>query len=187
MADSASTLRRRPSGRPSSTRINTQLGNTAWQLPPGQVTGVTLAQAIAAVVIDNSAVGHLRMTRADSATQVTLGLESVSVHTLTRYAAASTDNVFTESEWLAGNDERWSRKSQFPATSAQHYKGFAIPATEASLTSIQQIGNPFDERDSYMPQVGDADVLVDINGEAHKTYIGQAPDFGGFAVEYTLR
>ena len=107
-------------------RINTQLGNTAWQLPPGQVTGVTLAQAIAAVVIDNSAVGHLRMTRADSATQVTLGLESVSVHTLTRNAAASTDNVFTESEWLAGNTSM-VEEIAFPATSAQHYKGFASP------------------------------------------------------------
>ena len=55
------------------------------------------------------------------------------------------------------------------------------------MTSIQQVGNPFDERDSYLPRVGDADVLVDISGEAHKTYIGMSPDFGGFSIDYTLR
>ena len=167
-------------------RITAELGQADWQNASPGGTGVTLAQAIAAVVIDNTAVDHIRMSRADSATQVTLGLESVAVHTMTRYAAASPDNVFSNAEWLAGNTSD-TAEIEFPATTAAHFKGFAIPATEASLTSIQQIGNPFDERDSYLPQVGDADVLVDIGGQAHKTYIAMASDFGGFAVDYTLR
>ena len=119
-------------------------------------------------------------------TQATYGLESVSVHTLTRYAASSPNNVFTESEWLAGNTSMTAAIT-FPATSANHFKGFAIPASEASLTSIQQVGNPFDERGSYLPAVGDADILADIGGESHKTYIGQSAEFGGFAVDYELR
>ena len=119
-------------------------------------------------------------------TTATYKLESVAVHTLTRYAASSANNVFTESEWLAGNTSM-DEEIEFPATAAQHYKGFAIPASEASLTVIQQVGNPFNERASYLPALGTADVLVDISGESHKTYIGSFPEFAGAAVMFDLR
>ena len=167
-------------------RIDTALGQVVWKQGSGVNTGITLADALAAVMIDAAPVDHHRLTRIETATDVTIGLESTSVHTLTRYAAPSADDIFTESEWLAGATSM-NNMIQFPATSSQHYKGFAIPASEASLVTIQQVGNPFDERDSFEPLVSQADRLIDISGEAHKTYIGQSPDFGGFAVDYVLR
>ena len=168
-------------------RINDALGSTTWQQDSGTVTGITLAQAIAAVVIDNMEVDHLRLNRAVSATQVRIGLEAVSVHTMTRYAAASADSAFTESEWLAGNTSA-DEDIVFPATAFQHHKGFAIPASEASLTDIRVKGSPFNTRASYSPAVGAADVLIDIGGESHKTYIQGSPDFPlASATTYTLR
>ena len=166
--------------------INTELGQNDWQNATVGGSGITLAQALAALQVDQTPVGHLRVGLIKTLTQATYGLESVAVHTLTRYAAASANNVFTEAEWLAGNTSDTAAIT-FPATSANHFKGFAIPASEASLSSIQQVGNPFDERGSFLPAVGDADVLVDIGSESHKTYIAQALDFGGFAVDYELR
>ena len=167
--------------------INDNLGQTDWQNATVGGSGITLAQALAALQVDQTPVGHLRVSLTKTLTQATYGLESVSVHTLTRYAAVIADNMNpTEGEWLAGNTSTTSAIT-FPATSAQHYKGFAIPASEASLTGIQQVGNPFDERVNYLPAIGDADILADIGGESHKTYIGQSQDYGGFAVDYELR
>ena len=121
-------------------------------------------------------------------TQATYGLESVTHRTrLTRYAAFSLDNVFTESEWLAGMTPANTEVIEFPVTTAQHYKGFAIPASVTSLTVIQQVGNVFNGRSSYLPAVGAADVLVDIGSESHKTYIGSYPEFAGAAVMFELR
>ena len=42
-------------------RINSALGGPTWQQGAGQVTGVTLAQALAAIMIDNTAVDHIRL------------------------------------------------------------------------------------------------------------------------------
>ena len=105
---------------------------------------------------------------------------------MTRYAAFSVDNMFSEAEWLAGSTST-TGVIEFPATTAQHFKGFAIPASEASLTTIQQVGNPFNERSSYLPAVGAADVLADIGGESHKTYISSYANFAGAAQMFELR
>ena len=166
--------------------INTNLGQTDWQNATVGGSGITLAQALAALEVDQTAIGNLRLALTKDATTATYGLESTATHAMTRYAASSPDNVFTESEWLAGHTSM-VEEIEFPATNAQHYKGFAIPASETSLTVIQQVGNPFNERGSYVPAVGSADVLVDINGESHKTYIGSFPEFAGAAVDFQLR
>ena len=170
-------------------RIDDAIGNTSWQAPGAGGTGITLAQALAGIRIDGTPVDHIRLTLDTSnPARVTIGLESVAVHTQTRYAAYRiADRMFTESDWLNNSNTSTTSLITFPQTTANHYKGFAIPASEASLTSIQQVGNPFDERSNFLPAVGDADVLVDIGGESHKTYIGQSQDFGGFAVDYELR
>ena len=91
----------------------------------------------------------------------------------TRYAASSPDANFSEAEWLAGNTSTMAA-IVFPAVSTVHRRGFAIPATEASLTDIRVQGSPFNERASYAPAVGAADVLQDISGVSHKTYIRTA-------------
>ena len=169
-------------------RITDALGSATWQQGAGQVTGVTLAQALAAVQISDTPVDHIRLTvDRTNANRITISLESVSVHVQTRYAAWSPDDDFTEMEWEDNSNTSETAEITFPETIENHYKGFAIPASEASLTSIMQVGNPFDERDAFAPAVGDADVLVDINGVAHKTYIALAPDFSGPAVMYELR
>ena len=166
--------------------INDNLGQTDWQNATVGGSGITLAQALAALSVDNTPIGHLRVGLTKTLTTATYGLESTAVHTMTRYAAASANNVFTLAEWLAGNTST-DEEISFPATSAQHYKGFAIPASETSLTVIQQVGNPFNERASYLPAVGDADELVDISGESHKTYIGSYANFASAAQMFTLR
>ena len=166
--------------------INDDLGQNDWQNATVGGSGITLAQALAALQVDQTPVGHLRVSLAKTATQATYGLESVASHTLTRYAAFSLDNIFTESEWLAGNTSD-TEVIEFPVTTAQHYKGFAIPASVTSLTVIQQVGNVFNGRSSYLPAVGAADVLVDIGSESHKTYIGSYPEFAGAAVMFELR
>ena len=167
--------------------INTELGQNDWQNATGRRhrhhAGAGAGGATRWIKRPSGTFGCRSSRRL---TLATYGLESVAVHTLTRYAAASANNVFTEAEWLAGNTSDTAAIT-FPATSANHFKGFAIPASEVSLTSIQQVGNPFDERGSFLPAVGDADVLVDIGSESHKTYIAQSLDFGGFAVDYELR
>ena len=168
-------------------RMNDAVGNVNWQIPGSGGTGVTLAQVLAAVAIDATEVDHIRMSRAVSATQVTLGLESVAVHTLTRYAAASADTAFTNTEWQSGNTST-DEDIVFPATAISHHKGFAIPASEASLTDIRVKGSPFNTRNSFAPAVGVADVLADIGGVAHKTYINGSQDFPLLAATtYTLR
>ena len=166
--------------------INSALGQTDWQNATVGGSGITLAQMFAALDFNATPVGSVRMTLDKTATLATYGLESVSVHTLTRYAASSPDNAFSENEWLAGNTSM-TEDIEFPATTAAHYKGFAIPASEVSLTVIQQTGNPFNERANYLPAIGGADVLVDIGGESHKTYIGSYPEFAGAAVMFDLR
>ena len=171
--------------------INTNLGNTDWQQPPGMTTGATLAQALAAIMIDDTPVDthRLALDRSDP-TQLTIGLEATHAHDLTRYAAASPDMDFTELEWLGSVAGSISTNNMivFPATTAQHYKGFATPADQASLTSIMEDGSPFDERGSYAPDVGVADMLRDIDGMAHKTYIGKFPNFAHAApVTFILR
>ena len=159
--------------------INTQLGQTDWQNATVGGSGITLAQALAALQVDQTPVGHLRVSLDKTLTQATYGLESVAAHTMTRYAAVlPVVGVPSEADWLAGNTST-VEEIEFPATTAQHKKGFAIPASETSLTVIQQVGNPFDERGSYLPAVGDADILVDIGGESHKTYIGSYPEIRG--------
>ena len=104
----------------------------------------------------------------------------------TRYAAFSPDNTFSEAEWLAGNTSTGEQIS-FPVTTVAHFKGFAIPATEASLTVIQQVGNAFNSRASYSPAVGDTDVLQDIDGVSHKIYVAVAQDFAGASEDFILR
>ena len=47
--------------------------------------------------------------------------------------------MFSAGEWLAGNTSD-TETIEFPATTVQHYKGFAIPASVTSLTVIQQVG-----------------------------------------------
>lgn len=118
--------------------------------------------------------------------RIRLGVQAPPVGTHTRYAAFSPDNMFSEAEWLAGNTAT-GEQITFPVTAAAHYKGFAIPATEASLTVIQQVGNAFNSRDSYTPAVGAADVLQDIDGVSHKVYIGVGQDFPGAAEDFILR
>lgn len=167
-------------------RINDELGDTTWQQGGGTTTGITLAQAIAAVLIDDTPVDHIRLNRVATATSVTLGLEAVSAHSMTRFAASSPDATFTESEWTGGNTST-DETIQFPATSSQHYKGFAIPASEAALTDIRVVGSPFSSRQRYTPAVGGSPVLTTINGEAYQTYILMTPDFGGPALNYQLR
>ena len=87
-----------------------------------------------------------------------------------RYAAASPDAIFTNAEWLAGNTSM-TGVVVFPSVADAHRRGFAIPATETSLADIRVQGSPFNERNSYAPAVGDPDVLQDIDGVSHKTYI----------------
>ena len=108
------------------------------------------------------------------------------VGTHTRYAAASPDAVFSEAEWLAGSTSE-SDSITFPTTTSAHIKGFAIPADQPSLTVIQQVGNQFNERADYNPAVGDADVLQDIGGVSHKTYIKTSADFGGSGENFNIR
>ena len=172
-------------------RVNDQLGDVTWQGGGGGGTGITLAQAIAAVLIDDTAADQFRLTRTDSATSVTIGIELAQAHVLTRYAASSADAAFSEAEWLAGNTSE-TDIIEFPATAAQHHKGFAIPASESSLTDIRAVSamgavSAFNSRGSYEPAVGDPDVLVDIGGESHKTYIKPSLDFGGAARNFRLR
>ena len=95
-------------------------------------SGITLAQALAALQVDMTPVGHLRVGLTKTLTQATYGLESVAAHTLTRYAAFSPDSVFSESEWLAGNTSE-VENIIFPSVATQHRRGFAIPSSEASL------------------------------------------------------
>lgn len=171
-------------------RINTALGGPAWQQPAGMTTGVTLAQALAAIMVDDTPVDHIHLTidRSNPA-QVTIGLASVAAQTHTRYASFTTNVLatsLTEMEWLAGETSE-TETIMFPRTTANHKKGFAIPATAASLTDIRVVGSPFNSRNSYNPAVGAADVLLDIGGEAHKTYVQIAPDFGGPSATYQLR
>ena len=94
----------------------------------------------------------------------------------TRYAAASADVMFTEAEWLAGATSP-SGVIVFPAVAFGHTKGFAIPADQNSLADIRVEGSAFNTRGSYNPDFGDPDVLTDINGVMHKTYIAKAPDY----------
>ena len=167
--------------------VNAQLGQTDWQNATVGGSGITLAQALAALAVDQTPVGHLRVSLTKTLTQATYGLESVAVHTLTRYAAVlPVSGVPSEADWLAGNTSD-TETIEFPATTAQHKKGFAIPASVTSLTAIQQVGNPFNERASYLPALGASDELVDIGGESHKTYIGSYPEFAGAAIMFELR
>ena len=167
--------------------INNNLGQTDWQNATQGGSGITLAQALAAFMIDETPIDTHRLdVDRSNPTQITIGLTHTGAGDQRRYAAPSADNMFSESEWLAGMTSM-NDMIRFPSTSAQHYKGFAVPTGHASLTSIQQVGNPFDERGSFLPALGDSDVLANIGGESHKIYIGQAPDFGGFAVDYVLR
>lgn len=109
----------------------------------------------------------------DVAGQVTISLSGGGVPTPgthTRYAAASMNNVFTEPEWLAGNQSTGER-IVYPAQSDPHYRGFAIPATETSLMLIEQEGSGLNSRGSYRPALNEDDVLQDIGGVSHKTYI----------------
>ena len=154
--------------------INTNLGNTDWQQPPGMTTGATLAQALAAIMIDDTPVDthRLALDRTDP-TQLTIGLEATHAHDETRYAAASLDPVFTTAEWLAGMTSQ-NNMIVFPITNTQHRRGFATPSSESSLIDIRVVGSPFNERGSYTPAVGAADVLVDISGASHKTYARNA-------------
>ena len=127
--------------------------------------------------VDRTPIDGLRLALDEStAGQLTIRLERAQAHAETRYAAASADAVFTEAEWLAGNTSMTDSVT-FPNTAIQHHKGFAIPANEASLTDIRVQGSPFGSRASYLPAVGDPDVLQDIGGVSHKTYIQIAPDF----------
>ena len=58
--------------------INSALGNTSWQQGGGgSVTGITLAQAIAAVLVDGAAASGIELTRTATATTVTIGLQAV--------------------------------------------------------------------------------------------------------------
>lgn len=118
--------------------------------------------------------------------RIRLNVQAPPVGTHTRYAAFSADNAFSEAEWLAGNTSTTERIT-FPATTDTHYKGFAIPADETSLTVIQQVGNAFNERDSYLPAVGAADVIQEIDGVNHKTYIAETANFASAAEEFDLR
>ena len=167
--------------------INGNLGQTDWQNATVGGSGITLAQALAALQVDQTPVGHLRVGLTKTLTQATYGLESVAVHTLTRYAAARADAAFTEADWLAGATSS-TAEIDFPITSFNHRKGFAIPSSETSLTVIQPLGSPFNYRASYLPLMGAADVLVDLSGESHKTYINTADDYPTLAaIPYELR
>ena len=149
--------------------INTNLGNTDWQQPPGMTTGITLAQALAAIQISDTPVDTHRLMITKTATQATIGLEATHAHDETRYAAASVDPVFTMAEWLAGMTSQ-NNMIVFPITNTLHRRGFAVPSSEPGLTDIRVVGSPFNERGSYAPPVGAADVLVEIAGQSHKTY-----------------
>ena len=129
------------------------------------------------LTVDDTPIDGVRLALDRSiAGQMTVRLERAQAHSQTRYAAASADAIFTEAEWLAGNTSMTDSVT-FPITTFPHYKGFAIPADEASLTDIHVQGSPFNSRASYLPAIGDADVIQSISGVDHKTYIQTAPDF----------
>ena len=106
--------------------INDALGQTDWQNATVGGSGITLAQALAALEVDQTPVGHLRVSLTKTLTQATYGLESVAVHTLTRYAASSPDNVFTEAEWLAGNTSD-GRDNRVPGDDRAALQGLRDP------------------------------------------------------------
>ena len=122
------------------TAINTQLGNAGWQQPPGQVTGVTLAQAIAAVLIDAAPVEHVRLTRTATTTSVTIGLEVVD-HTRKVIVSADTTldggDLETESETqhvvVPGGPFSWPNGDL-------RYIFVGVPTGEADVTNIQSGG-----------------------------------------------
>ena len=63
-----------------------------------------------------------------------------------------------------------------PAVATAHYKGFAIPAEQDDVTIIQIEGGR-NQRASYSPDIGAADVIVTIQGSAWKTYTGYAQQY----------
>ena len=100
--------------------------------------------------------------------------EAVAMAAGTRYATniADPDNP-TEAEWLAGGTSITDH-IDLPGTVASAHKGFAIPATQDSLTIIQQSSGILNERGQFGPAQNDSDVLQNISGISCKTYIGTA-------------
>ena len=89
----------------------------------------------------------------------------------TRYAAIIADNANpTEAEWLAGNTSLTDHIN-LPSQDGQGYHGFAIPATQDDLTTMQQAAGVFNERGQFAPAQNENAVLQDIGGVSCKTYI----------------
>ena len=89
----------------------------------------------------------------------------------TRYAANIFDSAApTEAEWLAGGTSVTDH-IDLPITDVQTHKGFAIPATQDSLTVIQQSSGILNERGQFDPAENEADVLQDISGISCKIYV----------------
>ena len=89
----------------------------------------------------------------------------------TRYATVINDNTDPlESEWLAGNTSETDHINLPPRSDGQ-YDGFAIPAWQASLTTMMQAAGVFNERGLFVPGTNDADVTQMISGVSCKTYI----------------
>ena len=96
----------------------------------------------------------------------------------TRYATLVADrNNPTEAEWLAGNTSMTDHIDLRPQIVDSAYKAFAIPAWQASLTTMMQASGIFNERGLYTPAQNDNDVLQDIDGISCKTYVA-ADDSG---------
>ena len=154
-----------------------------------QVNDTRAALEFIKLNVDPTAVGGVKLALdRTTAGQMTLKLVSEAAAgglNYTRYAAFSASGNFVAATWLAGNTSQTGAVT-FPATTVSGKKGFAVPADEISLTVIKQVSG-FNERDEYLPAVGDPDVLVDINGTSYKTYVSIKNDFpSAFATNFIL-
>ena len=161
--------------------IDDMLGGNTWQTGGGGGgTGVSLAQVFNAIRTAGT-VNGIELAKGVSGSVLTLTLQMVAVGAHGRYAAIIdntnrdptefTAAIFTAPGAVMANSDTIAAPA-YAGSSTFVSLGFATPSP---LTGVQEEGNVLapNIRSSFLPAVGDTDVIITIPGEgAHYVYAG---------------
>ena len=151
--------------------ITAGLGNSAWQLPPGQVSGITLAQAIAAVIVDGTTANSIKLTRNATLTEVTIGIERVTVDSY--YFGWNTIGIIMPADFAAATASD-DGTGNLPAELGNRRIWFGVPH-ETAVTGVFVGGGQDNQLQHYVQQIG---TVNDADGDPHDVYVTQDDQVG---------
>ena len=148
-------------------------------------TGITLAQAIAAVLVDTGAAEGVQLTRTATGATVTIGLQAEPLADHTRFFGWSTDRSINVADFAAASQSQ-TDSSTFPTRAGDvlAYLWFAVPEGVGWPDHLHFDGQQDDHLSSFEQLSGTVDDQLGVPHIIGITYFSQLPAaYSGVSVD----